>query len=171
MKGKRAMPKTLRTDEEPTGKAIRLIDKTVLTTFHGAASALSSKISKFSGDLGKLTAEAAKKHLHKKAYGVIAWALKRVGDDPDGVAAFKAHLDDMWEKFELDDKCNLQGRLFVRGDDEPESASEDDKDLRPRHLRQPNASGAAAAVQDLAKASGAKTSTDPIEQVGRGKPN
>lgn len=107
----------------------------------------------------ELIADAVENNnLHKTAF---AWAMKLRKMDPVKRNELLFHFDVYcdYEKFAREDLL----------DDRAAGTPEGEEDLRPRHLKQPNAS-AAETVKDLAAKSGATTSDDPLKQVGRGKP-
>ncbi len=116
----------------------------------------------------ELIADAVENNnLHKTAF---AWVMKLRKMDPVKRNELLFHFEVMcdYEKFAREDL--LDDRAAESGDEgEPDEA----KDLRPRHLRQPNASAAADHVRDLATKAGAKPASgdDAIDKVGRGKPN
>jgi hypothetical protein len=170
------VPKVTSTTEEPTGKAIKLISPAALKSYHESASKFAASISNMVGDLGKLTSEAvSKKYLNSKAYKLCTWANKQ---EPEKAAEFWAQLDHARECMKCDEHAELQGRLFpvdgaassriVKATSKdangvPRGTDEDgEPDMRPSHMRQPNAS-AADAVD--------KIKNDALSQVGRGNPD
>jgi hypothetical protein len=147
------------------GKAIKLPSKNTFLAHHKSAESLRTEIAELTGELGALFKDAKKKHLDPWSYKALA-ALQKLS--PDKLAMRLANFDHGRELLGLDEKANLKGRSTPT-DGEP--AEEGEEDLRPRHLRQPGAS-AASVVQDLAEGTGAKLPPkDPIDEVGRGKPN
>jgi len=164
--------KTTVSGEEPTGKAIKLISESAFRSHHKSATGLKTEIAELTGELGSLTKAAVNdKHLDGGAYRTAAGLAKK---SPEKLASWLASFDRYRELLKLDETANLQGRLALDGAGEPADAEIDDDavDLRPGFLRQPGASVASNPVQDLAAKAGAKTpGAEPIDKVGRGKPN
>ena len=173
------MPKrtTIETEQQPAGKEIRIPADNVIKTFSSTFDDVKSTVDEANEELKEAADEAAKKHLVLSPFK----AAKKLHDDfkaaknqaiaGEKLARYLAHFDHYRKFFKLDELANLQGRLFGVGEigaKPPRETDEDgEPDMRPDHLRQPGAS-AANVVQDLAAKTGAKTSTDPIEQIGRG---
>lgn len=188
--------------KEPTGKEIRLASKQTMRTFNEAQTDADEAIVDARDVLKKAAEEAKKKHLTIPAFKAAKKLYDgfKIAEDEskaaDKLARWLAHFDEARKFFKLDDLANLQGRLFGTGEiggneaeaDAAEEAAEaaeadtpdDQKDLRPRHLRQPGASvtsdtSASDHVKALAAKAGASTSPRPdddsLKNVGRGKLN
>jgi hypothetical protein len=174
------MPKrtTIEADREPSGKEIRIPADTTIKSFNSTFDDVKETVDGANESLKDAADSAKKKHLNlpafkdvKKLYDAFNRA-KNQSIAAEKLAGYLANFDKLRKYFKLDEKANLQGRMFAEGEiggEPPREADEDgEPDVRPRHLRQPGAS-AASHVQDLAAKAGAKTSdTDPINQVGRG---
>lgn len=177
--------------KEPTGKEIRLANKTTMRAYNEAVTDKIDAVDEAAERLKDAKDVAKKGHLEPRPFELA----KKLHDDvrtaknesiaAEKLARFLAHFDEARKFFKLDELANLQGRMFAAGPigessddgegDEPprETQPDGEPDDRPRHLRQPGAS-AASAVQDLAAKSGANLPKDgpgPIDQVGRGKPH
>lgn len=172
---------TIETDQQPSGKEIRIPATTTIKSFNSSFNEAKETIDGANEELKGAAEEAKKKHLHlsafkdaKKLFDAFHRA-KNQSIAAEKLASYLANFDHLRKHYELDKLANLQGRMFAEGEigGEPKRETDEDgePDLRPRHLRQPDASGAAAAVQNLADMSGAKRSDGPapIDQVGRGK--
>lgn len=173
---------TIEADKEPSGKEIRIPADNTVKVFNSTFDDVRSTVDDANDELKTAANEAKKKHLNlsafkdvKKLYDAFQRA-KNQSIAAEKLAGYLANFDRLRKYFKLDEKANLQGRMFAEGEigtKPPREADEDgEPDLRPDHLRQPGAS-AASVVQDLAAKTGAKTSdgANPIDQVGRGKPN
>jgi hypothetical protein len=173
---------TIESEKQPTGKEIRLPAKSTVKTFDNAFTEAKETIDDANAGLKTAADEAKSKHLNLWAFKTV----RKLFDDfhaaenealaSEKLAIKLAQFDELRKSYKLDELANLQGRLFGEGEigSKPERAVDEDGelDMRPDHLRQPGAS-AASVVQDLAAKSGAKTSdgADPLDQIGRGKPN
>jgi hypothetical protein len=166
--------------KEPTGKEIRLASKQTMRAFNEAKSEADETITDARDILKKASDEAEKKHLHTPAFKTakkLYDSFKLAEDESvaaDNLARWLAHFDEARKFFKLDELANLQGRLFGTGEiggepRPPETDEEGEKDLRPRHLRQPGAS-AAEHVQELAAKAGvsARPDENALKNVGRG---
>lgn len=171
---------SVESEQQPSGKEIRIPAKTTIKTFNAAFDEAQETIDDANEQLKKDADEAKKKHLNIWAYKTC----KKLFDDfhkaeNEPLASHKlavklANLDECRKHFGLDEIANLQGRLFGEGEigNKPGRQTDEDgePDMRPDHLRQPGASAASNPVADLAAKAGAKTQSgeDPITQVGRG---
>lgn len=176
---------TTESGQAPTEKEIRVPVDSTIKVFNTAFTEAVEEIDTTKETLKDASDIAKKKHLHLPAFKVVKGLYDKFGDgegkNAEKLAVWLTNFDKCRKYFKLDELAKLQGRLFGEGeiggsgDEEPPREPDEDgePDLRPSHLRQPNAS-AASVVQDLASKSGAKTSKegeDPIDQVGRGKPH
>ena len=170
---------SIETEQQPTGKEIRLPAVTTIKTFNEKFCEVQETIDEVNGELKDAADVAKKKHLNIWAFKICQKLYAEVKNAKnEALAAEKlavklAQFDKLRAHFKLDELANLQSRMFGEGEiggsaEEPgrEVQEDGEPDDRPRHLRQPGAS-AASHVQDLAAKAGAKTS-DPIDQVGRG---
>lgn len=179
------MPKTVEPSPKGGAKAIRVIAETSLKGYAIDVDAIEKRIDVQKEKLAESTADAVKKHLNKVAWSFIKRLRKIGADDSDKLANVLAGFDHAREVFKLDDLANLNERMQFDGsgstqettseDTSPKAENDDEKDFRPRHLRQPGAS-AADEVQRLAQASGAtpRADEDHLKNVGKGpsgKPN
>jgi hypothetical protein len=170
---------SIESEQQPKGKEIRLPAKSTITTFNSEFCDAQESIDEANEGLKKAAEEAKAKHLDIWAFKICQKLYSGVKNAKnEALAAEKlaiklAQFDKMREHFKLDELANLQSRMFAEGEmgsgtNPPRKTDEDgEPDMRPNHLRQPGAS-AAEAVKDLAAKTGAKTSTDPIDNVGRG---
>lgn len=175
---------TTATGEEPTGKEIRLPAVGTMRSFNNAVNTAQEAIEEAREDLGESKAAAQKNHLLPKPFNLAKSLHDAVKDAKnestaaEKLAQFLAHFDHYRKHFKLDELANLQGRMFKTGpigekaeNGEPTREVDEDgeEDLRPRHLRQPGVS-AAAAVQDLAAKAGAtvRPDEDQLKGLGRG---
>lgn len=183
------MPKKLTTEsgEAPTGKEIRLPSDNTLKSFNSAYTGAVETIDEAKQELKDAADVAIGKHLYLPAFKVVKGLYDRLGDgeakNAEKLAMWLAHFDKYRKYYKLDELANLQGRLFGEGEigGEAEAGEDGEKDLRPRHLRQPGASVTSAevspavnAVRDLATKTGATLTNpdeDPVNKVGRGKLN
>lgn len=184
---------SIESEQQATGKEIRLPADSTIKTFNSEFCEVQETVDEANDRLKDAADIAKKKHLNVWAFKVCQKLFDDVKNAKNEALASEklavklAQFDKMRKYFKLDELAGLQGRMFAegeigstpKGDDEDEiEASEDDKDLRPRHLRQPGASvtsaepdAAAKAVQDLAARTGASLRTDEadVAKVGRGK--
>lgn len=180
---------TIEREEPASGKEIRTPDKQTIKNFASTFDDVRETIDEANKDLKDSATNAKSKHLNISAFKVTKGLLDRFRAAKNSsiasekLASWLANFDKLREYFKLDEHANLQGRLFaegVIGGEPPREADEDGvPDMRPRHLLQPGASAAEPSkpnpVADLAAKSGAKTqgenADDPINRVGRGKPD
>lgn len=173
---------TIEADKQPTDSEIRIPDKQTIKVFNSTFDDVKSTVDEANKDLKESATTAKGKHLNISAFKVAKGlfdGFKNAKNDSIAsrkLASWLANFDRLREYFELDKHANLQGRMFGTGEigskDPPREVDQDgEEDPRPRHLRQPGASAATNPVQELAAKTGAKTQPDPIDNVGRGKPN
>jgi len=177
---------TIATEQQPSGKEIRLPADTTIRTFNTEFCDAKETVDEANVRLKDAADVATKKHLNLWAFKVCQKlyddlkAAKNEALASEKLAIKLAQFDKMRRYFKLDELAGLQGRLFGEGEigggsdadgDEPprETQADGERDLRPRHLRQPGAS-AASVVQDLASKSGAtpRADDDSLKNVGRG---
>lgn len=173
--------KTTTSGAEPTGKEIRLPAAGTMKSYGSAVDAAQETIDDARKDLGESRDAAVKNHLLPKPYKLakdLRDAVKSAKNESiaaEKLAQFLAHFDHYRKHFRLDELANLQGRLLPTGPigerSEPGRDVDEDgeEDPRPRHLRQPGAS-AAAAVQEMAEKAGVTPRADEgnLGKVGRG---
>lgn len=178
---------TTASGEEPTGKEIRLPSVGTMKSYGSAVDAAQETIDDAKEDLSESRDAAVKNHLMPRPYKLakdLRDAVKDAKNESiaaEKLAQFLAHFDHYRKHFKLDELANLQGRLLPTGpigtpredDEEPgrEIQEDGEPDDRPRHLRQPGAS-AAAAVQAMAEKAGVTPRADEgnLDKLGRGKP-
>ena len=172
------MPKKTTTEsgQEPTGKEIRTPVDSTIKVFNVAYNAATEEIDATKEILKDASDIAKKKFLHLPSFKVVKTLFDNLGDgdakNAEKLASWLANFDKYRAYFKLDELANLQGRLFKEGEigSKPEREVDEDgePDMRPDHLRQPNASVASNPVQEMAEKAGAKTNVMPIDSVGRG---
>lgn len=184
---------TVESEQQPTGKEIRLPADATIKTFNGEFCEVQETVDDANERLKDAAEIAKKKHLNLWAFKVcqkLYTDLKSAKNEAlasEKLAIKLAQLDKMRKYFKLDELAGLQGRMFGEGEigaggkvtdvNGVERGVDEDgePDVRPSHLRQPNASAASDdsskpnPVRDLAEKTGAKV--QPIDQVGRGKPH
>jgi hypothetical protein len=178
---------TIESDQQPTGKEIRVPADQTIKTFTSTYDSVKETIDDANDALTDSADVAKKKHLNLKAYKFMKGLAdgfhnaKNQAIAAEKLAVVLANLDKLRKYFKLDHHANLQGRMFAEGEigsEPPRETDEDgEPDLRPSHLRQPDASAASVApksnpVADLAAKAGAtpRADEDPLKQVGRGDP-
>lgn len=176
---------SIESEQQPTGKEIRLPADVTIKTFNAEFCEVQEIVDEANERLKDAADVAKKKHLNVWAYKICQKLYEDVkGAKNEALASEKlaiklAQLDRLRKYFKLDELAGLQGRLFAEGEiggKPKETDADGEPDLRPRHLRQPDASAETAEpprsnpVADLAAKAGAKTS-EPIDSVGRGKPD
>lgn len=167
---------TIETEQQPSGKEIRLPADTTIKAFNSEFCDAKETVDDVNEKLKDAADIAKKKHLNLWAFKVCQKLyddLKTAKNEAlasEKLAIKLAQLDKMRKYFKLDELAGLQGRMFAEGEigGKPARATDEDgePDMRPDHLRQPGAS-ASNPVADMAAKAGAKTS-EPIDKVGRG---
>ena len=181
---------TIEKEDSPSGKEIRTPANPTIKTFNSVYDEVNETITGANDELKAAADVAKKKHLGIAAYKAVKklydgyQKAKNQSIAAEKLATFLANFDKLREYFKLDELANLQGRMLKvgeigsSGEEKPSSdddelppsdeADDDAKDFRPAYLKQPGASVTSNPVQDLADKAGAKTSGNPIDQVGRG---
>lgn len=180
---------SIESEQQPTGKEIRLPADSTIKTFNAAFCEAQETVDETNERLKDAADIAKKRHLNvwafkicQKLYADVKNA-KNEARASEKLAVKLAQLDKIRKYFKLDELASLQGRMFAEGEigakGEPAREIQEDgePDDRPRHLRQPGASAASAepgaaakAVQDLAAKSGATLPDANLDKIGRGKP-
>lgn len=170
---------SIQSEQQPTGKEIRLPADTTIKTFNSEFCEAQEIVDDANEKLKDAADVAKKKHLNLWAFKVcqkLYEAFKSAENESlasEKLAIKLAQFDKMRKYFKLDELAGLQGRLFgegeIGGGEPPRKRDEDgEPDMRPNHLRQPGAS-AADHIKDLAAKAGAKPAgDDAIDKVGRG---
>lgn len=179
---------TVESDQQPSGKEIRIPADTTIKVFNSTFDEVKETIDGANDDLKTAAGEAKKKHLSlsafkdvKKLYDMFRKA-KNQSIASEKLAAYLANFDVLRKYYKLDEKANLQSRLLPAGEigaeaeadvnGVPRGVDEDGQaDMRPSHLRQPGASVTSLnPVQELAAKSGAALpgQDNLLGKVGRG---
>jgi hypothetical protein len=153
---------SIESEQQPSGKEIRLPSKATISTFNAEFCDAQDAIDETNATLKEAADTAKKKHLNIWAFKICQKLYSDVKNAKnEALAAEKlaiklAQFDEMRKHFKLDDLANLQGRMFAEGE----------MGAAPERKIDEDGASAADHVRDLAAKSGAETG--PIDRVGRG---